>query len=281
MHPRCRPQPFSQFPQAAARAVRGVLTDIDDTLTSAEWITPDALAALGSLRAAGIAVVAVTGRSAGWSEPFARCWPLDAIVAENGAVAMFRRPAGTADGSGDDGDCLMVEYAQDAAIRERNSQRLQAVAAQVLREVPGATLAADSAGRITDIAVDHAEHAHLPPAAMARVVALMREGGLTATVSSIHINGWIGSHDKLTGARWIVRRLWGRDLDAEADRWLAIGDSANDRALFERFANSVGVANLMQQAATIEVWPAWLTAGERGAGFAEVAARLVEVRGDA
>ena len=281
MHPRRSPRPFSQFPLAAARAVRGVLTDIDDTLTSAGSITPDALAALDRLRAAGIAVVAVTGRSAGWSEAFARSWPLDAIVAENGAVAMFCRPNSAGVDNHEGSDPFVVEFAQDAATRERNSRRLQAVAAQVLREVPGATLAADSAGRITDIAVDHAEHAHLSPAAVARVVALMREGGLTATVSSIHVNGWIGSHDKLSGARWIVRRLWNRDLDAEADRWLAVGDSANDRALFERFAHSVGVANLMQQAASIEVWPAWLTDGERGAGFAEVAARLVEARGDA
>ena len=280
MHSSRRPRPFAQFPPAAARAVRGVLTDIDDTLTSAGAITPDALAGLGRLRAAGIPVIAVTGRSAGWSEAFARNWPLDAIVAENGSVALFRPPPVAPDG--DDGDRanddLLVEYAQDASTRELNRQRLQAVATQVLREVPGATLAADSGGRITDIAVDHAEHAHLPPDAVARVVALMREGGLTATVSSIHVNGWIGSHDKLTGARWMVRRLWGRDLDAEADDWLAIGDSANDRALFERFATSVGVANLMHQAATIEVWPAWLTEGERGAGFAEVAERLVEAR---
>ena len=270
-----RPRPFSRFPAAAARAVRGVLTDIDDTLTSAGAITPEALDALDRLQAAGIAVIAVTGRSAGWSEPFARCWPVDAIVAENGAVALFRLPHGGTEHS----DGLIVEFAQDAATRERNAHRLQAVAARVLHEVPGSMLAADSAGRITDIAVDHAEHAHLPPEAIARVVEIMRESGLTATVSSIHVNGWIGSHDKLSGARWMVRRLWQRDLDAEADDWLAIGDSANDRALFEGFAISIGVANLMQQAAMIEIWPAWLTEGERGVGFAEVAKRLIEARG--
>ena len=75
------PQPWSQFPQAAARAVRGVLTDIDDTLTRAGVITPDALEALAMLRAAGIPVFAVTGRPMGWSEAFAFGWPLNAIVA--------------------------------------------------------------------------------------------------------------------------------------------------------------------------------------------------------
>jgi hypothetical protein len=38
---------------------------------------------------------------------------------------------------------------------------LREVAARVLREVPGATLARDGAGRVTDIAIDHAESVRL------------------------------------------------------------------------------------------------------------------------
>lgn len=249
--------------------MRGVLTDIDDTLTTDGAITPDALEALAQLRDAGLKVVAVTGRSMGWSEPFARTWPLDAIVAENGAVALFKAHGG---------DGLTIEYAQDAATRERNALRLREAAERVLREIPGAALAADSAGRVTDIAVDHAEHAHLSPAEVARAVALLRGLGLTATVSSIHVNAWIGAHDKLSGARWIVQRLYGVDLDAEADDWLAVGDSPNDQALFARFSASVGVANLRRWADALTVWPAWIADGERGAGFAEVARALIEAR---
>ena len=70
----------------------GVLTDIDDTLTTDGAITPDALQALAELRAAGLRVVPITGRPLGWSEPFARAWPVDAIVAENGAVALVATP---------------------------------------------------------------------------------------------------------------------------------------------------------------------------------------------
>src|SRR5438309_7465537 len=131
-----RPAPLSTFPLATARSVCGVLTDIDDTLTRAGAIEPVALAALRELRAARLPVVAVTGRPEGWSEGFARDWPVDAIVAENGAVALFR-----------EGAELRVEYAQDEATRRANAVRLQAAAERVLAEVPGATLAADSAGR--------------------------------------------------------------------------------------------------------------------------------------
>jgi HAD superfamily hydrolase (TIGR01484 family) len=252
-------------------AVDGLLTDIDDTLTRDGAIEPVALAALGRLRDAGVRVVAITGRSMGWSEPFAHPpplgWPIDAIVAENGAVAL-RSVNGA----------LQIDFVQDAATRTRNARRLNEVVQRILREVPGATLARDSAGRVTDMAVDHSEFARLDARAIEHVVALMRDAGMTATVSSIHINGWFGSHNKLSGARWIIQQLWGRELDAELSRWACVGDSTNDQDMFGHIPLSVGVANLMRFADQLTVWPAYLTRGERGAGFAEVADALLGAR---
>ena len=263
----CRP--WADAPTAALCRVRGVLTDIDDTLTTQGTITPDALEALHLLRGAGLSVIAITGRPMGWSEPFARApeqggWPVDAVVAESGAVAMFREHGEP-----------RCEFAQGAATRARNALRLRELAAQVLREVPGATLARDSAGRVTDIAVDHSEFAQLGSEQRARVVAVMHSAGAHATVSSIHINGWFGDHTKLSGARWAVERVLGRALDDEADRWVYVGDSTNDQLMFGHFPLSVGVANLLDFAATLNLWPAYITPSARGAGFAEVARRLV------
>lgn len=257
-------RPWSAAARAELAAVRGVLTDIDDTLTTDGAITPAALQALQALRDAGLPVIAITGRPMGWSEPFARDWPIDAIVAENGAVALFREQGR-----------LRIEYAQDEATRTRNAARLRQAAVRVLREVPGTTLARDSAGRVTDIAVDHAEFERLGPAQVAEVVRVMRDEGMHATVSSIHVNGWFGGHDKLSGAHWIVQRLLGRELEAEAAQWVYVGDSTNDQLMFGRFPLSVGVANLLHFADALTVWPAYLTRGERGEGFAEVAAALV------
>jgi HAD superfamily hydrolase (TIGR01484 family) len=265
--PAAPPRPLTELPQAACAGVVGVLTDIDDTLTRDGAIEPAALQALQALADAGVPVFAITGRPMGWSEPFAMDWPVQAIVAENGAVALWR-DAGT----------LRVEYSQDEPTRAANALRLREVAARVLAEVPGAILARDSAGRVTDIAVDHSEFAHLDTAAIARVVGLMQAAGMTATVSSIHINGWFGDHDKWSGARWIVQRRLGRALEPETDRWVYVGDSTNDQVMFGRFALSVGVANLMQFAAQLHTWPAYLAEGERGQGFAEVARRLLAAR---
>jgi HAD superfamily hydrolase (TIGR01484 family) len=271
MRARRRPEPLARSPRANWAVVRGLLTDIDDTLTRDGAIEPMALDALQRLRAANVSVVAVTGRPLGWSEPFARPppqgWPLDAIVAENGAVALFAEQG-----------MLRTEYVQDAHTRARNAARLREVAQRILAQVPGATLARDSAGRVTDIAVDHGEFAQLDASAVERVVAIMRAEGMTATVSSIHVNGWFGSHSKLSGARWIVQRLFGRELDAELPRWVYVGDSTNDQEMFGHFPFSVGVANLMRFAAELTVWPAYLTQRERGAGFAEVADALLGAR---
>jgi len=265
--PDLRPRPWAELPAEAARAITGVLTDIDDTLTTQGAITPDALAALQRLRDTGLPVIAITGRPMGWSISFAHAWPVNAIVAENGSVALFR-----------EGEVLHTEYSQDETTREHNAHRLREVAQRVLREVPGATLSQDSAGRVTDIAIDHSEFAHLSTAQIDEVVKVMRAEGMNATVSSIHINGWFGDHTKLSGARWAVQRLFGRQIDSELAEWVYVGDSTNDQLMFGHFPLSVGVANVLQFSAQLRTWPAYITQGERGAGFAEVAETVLSAR---
>ena len=256
------------WPLAQRRQISGVFTDIDDTLTTEGAITADALQALHDLKDAGLDLIPITGRPVGWSEPFAASWPVDAIVAENGAVALC---AGLARG-------LKKLYQQDAATRAANFERMQQVASRVLREVSGATLARDSAGRETDIAIDHSEFNQLSAGQIARVVAVMQGSGMTATVSSIHVNGWFGAHNKLEGARWIVRELYGRDLDAEIARWIYVGDSTNDQLMFAHFPHSFGVANLLRFEAQLQDKPRYLARCARGAGFAEVAAAVLAAR---
>ena len=266
----CELRPWHTCPASRLARVRGICTDVDDTLTRDGAIEPAALQALQALHDAGIPVMAVTGRPMGWSRPFAQSWPLLAIVAENGAVALRRDPA-VADG-------LRVDYLQDAATRARNTERLQAVAQSILEQLPHARLAQDSAGRITDIAVDHAEHARLDAADVQRVVGLMRAAGMTATVSSIHVNGWYGTHDKWVGACWALQLLRGQRLEEQVGEWLFVGDSPNDQAMFARFPLSVGVANLRHVAAQLHSRPAYLTGAERGEGFAEVARAVLAAR---
>ncbi|NNU44290.1 HAD-IIB family hydrolase [Ramlibacter montanisoli] len=256
------------WPAAARARIAGVLTDIDDTLTTEGAVTPDVLRSLAALAQAGLHVIPITGRPVGWSEPFALAWPVDAIVAENGSVALARTAPGQ----------LRKLYTQGEAERTANHARMQQVARRIVREIPGAAISRDSGGRETDIAIDHSEFTHLPQDAIDRVVALMRAEGMQATVSSIHVNGWYGGHNKLEGARWVVRELLGRELEDELDRWVYVGDSTNDVLMFEHFPHSVGVANIRRFEDQLAFKPRYVTDGERGAGFAEVAQAILQAR---
>ncbi|WP_332825878.1 HAD-IIB family hydrolase [Ramlibacter sp.] len=260
--------PLDQWPAAERGRIAGVLTDIDDTLTTEGAVTPDVLESLDALRAAGLHVIPITGRPVGWSEPFAAAWPVDAIVAENGAVALTRAAGGG----------LRKLYVQDESTRRANHARMQQVAQRIVREVPMASISRDSGGRETDIAIDHSEFVHLSQACIDEVVALMRAEGMNATVSSIHVNGWYGDHNKLSGARWILRTLLGRDLDAELDRWVYVGDSTNDVLMFQHFPHSAGVANVRRFEHQLAFKPKYVTPSERGAGFAEVAHAILSAR---
>ena len=278
------PLPLHDWPATEREQIVGVFTDIDDTLTTEGAITPPALQALADLKAQGLHVIAITGRPVGWSEPLAQSWPVDAIVAENGAVALVGPgPESDAPANNDDArvrppsdSSLKRLYIQEAHARAANFQHMQAVLARIEQDIPGAARARDSGGRETDIAIDHSEFAHLPAPAIEAVVRLMQREGMNATVSSIHINGWFGQHDKFSGACWIAHELLGRDLTQELDRWVYVGDSTNDQVMFQRFPHSVGVANIRRFADQLQHSPRYITPSERGHGFWEVAQLLLK-----
>ena len=76
----------------------------------------------------------------------------------------------------------------------------------------------------------------------------------------------------------MVRELFGRALDSEIGQWVYVGDSANDQCMFAHFPHSIGVANIRRFEAELAHKPRYITRGERGAGFAEVAAAIAHAR---
>jgi hypothetical protein len=165
----------------------------------------------------------------------------------------------------------------DDATRRADRARLAAIGERILAAVPGTALASDQLYREADLAIDFCEDVPaLPRAEVDRIVGLMQAEGMTAKVSSIHVNGWFGSYDKLTMTRTLLAEVFATDLDAERERWIFAGDSPNDAPLFAYFPHSVGVANVRAFADRIATLPAYVTAGEGGAGFAELAQALLE-----
>ena len=279
---------LSDWPVEHRRNIIGVFTDIDDTLTTQGVITPDALQALADLKVAGLHVIPITGRPVGWAEPLTARLPVDAIVVENGAVAlkMVESEGVSADLAKNTSQIGMQPayllpkvlsklYQQDPASRADNLARMAHIVQQVLAQVPSAVLSRDHAGRETDLAFDHQEFENLPPETVQDILAVLKQAGMQTTVSSIHIHGCFGQFDKWLGAQWIVRELFQRELTNEIDQWVFVGDSGNDQAMFQHFTHSVGVANIRKFESQLTHLPRYITSSERGAGFTEVARALL------
>lgn len=253
-------KPIAQISPDACRALHGVFCDIDDTLTTHGRLPAVAYAALWRLREAGLRVVPITGRPAGWCDHLARMWPVDAVIGENGAFWFAMGPGG-----------IERRWIQDEETRRVARQRLESLAASIPAEVPGVRVAADQPYRESDLAIDFAEDVPFAgQATIDRVVAAFQAAGATCKVSSIHVNGWYGAFDKLSTARQLVAERFGEDLDATRDRWLFVGDSPNDEPGFAFFPSAVGVANVRAFLARIAAKPAWVAEAEGGEGFAEV-----------
>ncbi len=247
---------------ATRRGIRGVLTDIDDTLSTHGRLGADAYAAMERLRAAGKLVIPITGRPAGWCDHIARMWPVDAVVGENGALYMHHDDARRK---------LVARFAASVAERAANRVRLVAIGAAILSAVPGAALASDQHYRESDLAIDFCEDVPaLPRVDVDRIVALMEGEGMTAKVSSIHVNGWFGTYDKLAMTRTLLAEVFAVDLDAQRGQFVFVGDSPNDAPMFGYFPNSVGVANVRPFLDRIATPPTFITRGEAGAGFVEL-----------
>ncbi|WDZ98406.1 HAD-IIB family hydrolase [Herbaspirillum sp. WKF16] len=259
-------KPLAQMPHAR---IATVFTDIDDTLTTEGKLSALAYDALETLQRAGMRVIPVTGRPAGWCDQIARLWPVEGIIGENGALYMWRDHAANK---------LRTRHLLDEESRCGNAARLEQVCRRILREVPGCAVASDQFCRQYDLAIDFCED--VPPlgrGAVERIVQIMEEEGMTAKISSIHVNGWFGDYDKLSMARLMMRELYGVDIAeaAERERCVFAGDSPNDAPMFAYFPLSVGVANVQDFAGLLAHEPRYITAQPYGAGFAELARHLL------
>lgn len=257
-------QPLERLPRSDCRLVRAVLTDIDDTLTEHGRLPAVAYRALERLKAAGLIVVPVTGRPAGWCDLIARQWPVDGVVGENGAF-YFRY---------DDSARKMIRhYMKSPQERALDRQKLDALQAEILSAVPGCAVASDQAYREADLAIDFAEDvAPLAPDAVHRIVEIFQSRGAVAKISSIHVNGWFGGYDKLTTSLRMLADEFGIDAHEQV---AFVGDSPNDAPMFGYFPNSVGVANVQQFAGQLPASPKWITTKSGGQGFAEFTDHLL------
>ncbi len=267
---RNRPRPIELLPAALCRDLAYIFTDIDDTLTC-DGLLPDAsYAALWDLSRAGVKVVPVTGRPAGWCDHIARMWPVEAVIGENGAfVYAYDRTRRS----------MKRIPAEPVVEQARQREALMAAAARVLREVPGTALAADQPFRISDVAIDYCEDVPpLPREKVDEICRVLSEEGVHFKVSSIHVNFWLGEFDKLSGVGLFAKHAAGVDFAEMDRRAVFVGDSPNDEPLFAGFQHSIAVGNIRAFLDRIRHLPEYVTTRDSAAGFAEAARLILEKR---
>ena len=260
--------PLELFTRQQAAANKYVLTDIDDTLTNDGRLPACAYQALENLDKIGIQVIPITGRPAGWCDLIARMWPVAGVVGENGAFYFAYDAARKK---------MVRRYVKNYQQRGADRTRLAAIRAEILQTVPGCAVSADQPYREADLAIDFCEDvARVAGADIDRIVAIFHRHGAAAKISSIHVNGWFGSYDKLSMTRILFAEHLGLILDDIKETVVFAGDSPNDEPMFAYFPHSVGVANVLQFAASLVNKPTWITAAAGGYGFAQLADHLVE-----
>jgi hypothetical protein len=268
-------KPIDELTSAEARRIRFVLMDIDDTLTREGKLLAASFSALWDLKRAGLAVIPVTGRPAGWCDLIAREWPVDGVVGENGALAFWEEPAAP----GATARLPVLKQAFHPAAVRNDHPVLEKVRKRALSEVPGLRVSKDQFARLFDLALDFAEEDPvLPLAEAARVKAIAEEEGAVAKVSSIHVNVWMGKYDKLSMAERFLSDRFGWDPAAGSEEVVFVGDSPNDEPMFARFPYACAVANIRRYGGLVKRLPAFVSRSECGEGFAEIAAALLARR---
>ena len=262
--------PISSLKHETCRSLKGIFADIDDTITTDGYLTPEAYTAMEKLQKSGLLMIPVTGRPAGWCDHIARMWPVDGIIGENGAFYFHY-------------DKKLKKFTKRLMTIPKNQEdqraRLCKVADRIFREIPGTAFASDQKYRLADIAIDISEDVKpIVNTGIKGIVTIMEEEGLNAKVSSIHVNGWLGNYDKLTMTKIMMSECFKLDLEANSDRFLFIGDSPNDEPMFKFFQNSVGVANISSFFDVFETMPKYLTKEAFGLGFSEMASAVITGR---
>ena len=260
-------KPFHEFPPHLKEQIHYILTDIDDTLTNNGRLPAAVFAAMECLKIAGIRIIPITGRPAGWCDHIARMWPIDGLVGENGAFYF----------SYDERQKKMRRrYWKSEKERRNDRKKLDKIKREILIRIPGCSVASDQAYRETDLAIDYCED--VPSLSMKEVdeiVDCFKAAGARAKISSIHVNGWFGDYDKLSMTRLLFAEVFNVTLDQVKEQAIFTGDSPNDAPMFAYFPHSVGVANIRQFIDRMACKPVWVTKENGGKGFAEMVDVLI------
>lgn len=239
--------------------IKLVATDIDGTLTKNQRFTPQLITALLQLQSANIAVLLVTGRSAGWVSSLSNYLPVAGAIGENGGCYF----SGTA-------DCQLLSNLKIKEISKHRDKladcfwQLQGTHAQLKEST-------DNRFRLTDWTF---ELAQLDASDLWEIGAQCERWGWNFTYSTIQGHIKLVTQSKATGIKQVLKQHFPQ---IKPHQVLTVGDSPNDAVMFdpEEFAQSVGVANVQHYQDQMEYLPAYVTNLPEVGGFGEIVDRLL------
>jgi HAD superfamily hydrolase (TIGR01484 family) len=257
-------KPLSSLSATEARLLRGVCFDLDDTLLDHGKLHEQTYSALFRLRDAGLTLYGVTGRPAGWGEVLARMLPVQAIVAENGAVVCALR-----------GERVQLLDSVDPATRAARNEQLRSLLLAFGERFPDFTPADDVRARISDRTFDIGEFRTVAPERVSEASAYLREQGARVFVSSVHLHATFDYADKASATVRLLADDSGLDATLVRHAYAYLGDSENDASCFAAFAVSIGVANLRGRPT---LRPRYVTSRAMGSGVVEAAGVILSLR---
>lgn len=237
--------------------VRLVATDMDGTLTIAEKFSPELLQALVALNVAGIPVVIVTGRSAGWVNGLVHYLPVTGALCENGGLFYSSQP---------NSEMLLVPISDF----QHHRQQLAKLFQQLQTEFPQIQESDDNRFRLTDWTFDVQG---LTDTELRKMSDRCHQEGWGFTYSTVQCHLKRPEQSKAAGLMQVINRYF---PNLKPEQVLTVGDSPNDESLFDHrlFPLSVGVANVRRYCDRMAHQPTYITTASEGQGFCELAQLL-------
>lgn len=262
--------PVEDISPEFCRTLKLVFTDIDGTITKNGQILDESYTALWDLFRAGIDVVPVTGRPAGWCDHIARMWPVRGVIGENGAFFYLYDRKNRK---------MLRNYLISEGEKAKGKIVLERIKNRVLEEVPEAGIAADQPFRIADLAIDYCEDVEpISKEGIKKICQIISEEGGTYKISDIHINCWYGSFNKINGVKEFIQKVYHTDFSLMIKNATYIGDSPNDEPIFRVFPVTIAVANLKNFIDEISYFPNYITHEESAYGFSEAVKVILKKR---
>jgi HAD superfamily hydrolase (TIGR01484 family) len=237
--------------------IRLIASDVDGTLTHNGKFSSDFISTLLNLQSAGIKVLLVTGRSAGWVSALVNYLPIEGAIAENGGI--FLKPNGTQD------------LLSSVPNLSRHRILLENTFHHIKQKFPNLHPSTDNQFRITDWTFDVDDLSADDIQAISTQCDLM---GWSFTYSNVQCHIKPLHQDKATGLDTVLKNHF---PEINLQQVLTVGDSPNDEAMFDAdlFPISVGVANIRHYQDKMMHLPKYVTQASEFAGFQELAQLLL------